>query len=210
MSIIFTGGSGRLGTEMKKIVLDPIWKFPVHTELDILNISSSWKDESCELIIHAAAYTDVAGAEKNPDICNRINLDGTLNLIKFFPTVPFVYISSEYAWNPINVYSQSKAMAERIVLSHCYSCLIIRTLFKPRPYPYNRAFIDQFTQGDYLDVIAPRIVKKINDWDRKGKILEYVGTGRKTIYELAKQTVPDVKPVSVSVVKDVQLPKDYL
>jgi len=68
--------------------------------------------------------------------------------------------------------------------------------------------VDQFTTGDYVDVIAPLVAKEIENWDKKSKTI-YVGTGRKTIFDLAKQT-RDVTPNSVDDITDVKLPKDYL
>ena len=49
-----------------------------------------------------------------------------------------------------------------------------------------------WTIGDYVDVIASLIDKFIEN--PKGKIV-YIGTGKKTVYELAKKTRPDVKPI---------------
>jgi len=86
--------------------------------------------------------------------------------------------------------------------------LIIRTLFKPNPWPFEYAFTDQMTQGDYIDVITPLIAKAIKDWDGESSTI-YVGTERKSMFELAKRTKPNVKPNSVD---DLPLkrPKDYL
>lgn len=86
--------------------------------------------------------------------------------------------------------------------------LIIRTLFKPNPWPFKYAFADQMTQGDYVDVIAPLIAKEIKKWDLKSKVI-YVGTGRKSMFDLAKRTKKDVKPNSVNDLP-FKRPKDYL
>lgn len=98
-------------------------------------------------------------------------------------------------------------MAEQLVMTNP-NYLIIRTLFKATPWPFEKAFIDQFTQGDYVNVIAPLIDQEIQNWSRTGKRLIYVGTGRKSIYELAKRTKPFVSPNSI---KDmaVPIPGDY-
>ena len=120
-----------------------------------------------------------------------------------------MYISTEYVYNPVNWYAQTKKMAEALVVTGVNPYLIISTLFKPSPFPFEKAFIDQYTMGDYVDVIAPMIVDEIKRWDRKTNKLVDVGTGRKTIFELAKRTRPDVKPCSVDDIKGVKLPKDY-
>jgi len=204
---LITGGSGRLGKELKKW-----WKeadYPTHDQLDITEPIK--RKRKYDLIIHCAAYTNVADSKQACKLCYDINVNGTKNLLKAYKDIPFVYISTEYAVNPTTYYSETKQLAEREVVKHPHH-LIIRTLFKPRPYPFNRAFYDQFTMGDYVDVIAELIIGEIILWntgERKSKLM-YVGTGRKSIYDLAKQTRPDVKRESVDVISWVKLPKDYL
>lgn len=200
--ILLTGGSGLLG---RYLDIDA-WR-PSHRELDITQPIIPNKDVS--LIIHCAAYTNVQGAESDKKKCFDVNVTGVLNLLEAYPDTPIVYISTEYAIKtPVNFYSLTKKMAEDLVL-YRGNCLIIRTLFKATPWPFEKAFTDQWTEGDYVDVIAPLIQKEINAWSRKGKRLIQVGTGRKTIYELAVRTKPDVIPNSV---KDmaVPIPEDYV
>jgi dTDP-4-dehydrorhamnose reductase len=127
-------------------------------------------------------------------------------MIKAFPDAYFVYISSEQVKIPTNFYLYTKLWGEEMVKLH-KNYLIIRTLFKPNPFPYERAFIDQYTCGDYVDVIVPLIIKEIL---RKTNGTIDIGTGRKTIYELAKRTVPNIKTISVDDIKNVKLPHDYL
>lgn len=210
LRVLCTGGSGLLGTELQRITHGKGWSFPSHQGLDVNAIDTIWKDFTFDLIVHAAAYTDVAKAEVDQDECYKVNVQGTSMLSWYFEKVPFVYISSEYANNPVNYYSMTKREAEKLIEKRPSPYLIIRTLFKPRPYPYPTAFTDQYIQGDYVDVIAPLIVKSIEGWNRRTCMTEYVGTGRKTVYELAKQTRPDVRQAKVSSVISVRLPKDYI
>ena len=123
----------------------------------------------------------------------------------------FIYISTEFAEYPYCVYALTKKLGEEIVKTHP-AYLILRTLFKPNPFPFSKAYIDQYTQGDYVDVVAKLLAEKVKSWDRKTSALEYLGTGRKTIFELAKKTRPDVEPNSVDeFIKQtgVSIPKDY-
>lgn len=205
MNILFTGGSGLLGKEVQKYLS---LYAPSHKQLDITKYFTL--SEKFDLIIHAAAYTDVIEAEKEKNQCYLVNVTGTINLLKAFPDTPFVYISSEYAKKPTNYYAQTKKLAEIEVKKRKAPYLIIRTLFKPNRFPFSKAFTDQYTQGDYVDIIAPLIVKKIENWDKKTSKTVYVGTGRKTIFELAKRTRPDVIECSVDDITEVKLPKDYV
>jgi dTDP-4-dehydrorhamnose reductase len=200
-NILFTGGSGLLGMEMKKYLN---FDAPRHSVMDITSPETLKGDY--KTVIHAAAYTEVTMAEIEKEKCICINVVGTANMIKAFPDAYFVYISSEQVKIPTNFYLYTKLWGEEMVKLH-KNYLIIRTLFKPNPFPYERAFIDQYTCGDYVDVIVPLIIKEIL---RKTNGTIDIGTGRKTIYELAKRTVPNIKTISVDDIKNVKLPHDYL
>jgi len=90
------------------------------------------------MVIHAAAYTNVAKAEIDRRQCFNVNVYGTLNLLEHYKDKPFVYISSEYANKPTNFYALTKSLAEQLVMTHS-NYLIIRTLFKPKPWKYDKA-----------------------------------------------------------------------
>lgn len=202
MKILLFGGSGRLGTELQKYIKCDA---PTHEELDITQMTSY--SGKYNIIINSAAYTDVVKAEKEKKECFKVNVKGTFDslFLEALPRNKYIYISSEYAHNPQNFYSWTKKWAEDIVKTYP-NHLIIRTNFVPRPFPHKEAFIDGWTQGDYVDIIAPMIAAEILK-DTKGLI--YVGTGRKTIFELARQTVPNIKGISVDDIKEVKLPRDY-
>ena len=200
--ILFTGGNGRLGTELRKIW--PYEYYPTHQELDI---TKSIKKDKYLMVVHCAAYTNVAKAEEERGKCFDINVIGTMNLVEAYMDIPFIFISSEYAVNPINYYSETKRLAELAVTKHPRH-LIIRTLFKPKIWPYEDAYIDQFTMGDTVDIIAKLIKDKITSWDGVSNII-YVGTGRKTIFDIAKKSKPDVKPCSIKKL-NFKIPVDYI
>lgn len=201
MKVLITGASGLLGRHLK-IEADR----PSHAELDI---SQTVTSKDYDLIINCAAYTDVANAEKEKEKCFDVNVWGVLNLIKAYPNTPFVQISTEYAKSSLNYYAITKRMAEdQLFYKHpCY--LVIRTLFKETPWKYEKAFADQWTQGDQVEIIAPLIEKAIEDWDKKTSQLIYVGTGRKRIYDIAIKSKPDVILNFISEIKDVRIPADY-
>jgi len=197
--ILMTGGSGLLGRNLK-IKADR----PTHEEMDI---TEPIERLNFDLIIHCAAYTKVQEAEVQKKECFDVNVNGTLNLLLAYPNTPIVYISSEYAGKPTNFYALTKKLAEELVETHS-NYLIIRTLFKATPWQFEKAFIDQWTMGDSVDIIAPLIEKEINDWSGVGKRMIYVGTGRKRIYDIAVKTKPDVIPNSIKDMK-VPIPNDY-
>lgn len=190
--ILITGGTGRLATELKK-----------HLEGEYVGIEHwdfVYRDEipqkEYDLVLHMGAYTDVAKAEKEKEKCMLTNVLGTFNIVQTYKDTPIIYISTEWAHKPLGVYALSKQLGEEIVKTNPRH-LILRTLFKPNPWPFEYAYEDQMTQGDYVDVVAKILAEKVKTWDRKSSKTDFLGTGRKTIFELAKKTKPDVKPNKV-------------
>lgn len=189
MKIGISGGTGRLATELKKHIDGDYFG------IENFDIAYDIPDKEYDLILHMAAYTSVVKAEKEHRRCFDTNVYGTFNMVNAYKNIPFVYISTEYANRPLGVYALTKRLGEEIVKTHPRH-LIIRTSFKPRPFPFTHAYVDQYTQGGYVDEIAELIAKKVHEWDLKSDEI-YIGTGRKTMFELAVKTRKDVLPNKV-------------
>ena len=217
--ILLTGGSGLLGQELQKHIE---CYAPSHEEFDITLplLTVPYNAPEISMIVHCAAYTDVAKAEEERDLCYSINVAGTKKLAAL--GVPIVYISTEYVFggglgsyselstpDPQNFYALTKLMGEGMCM-RAPSSLVIRCLFKPRPFKHEYACTDQFTSGDYVDVMAPLIAKAILTQEKSGigHTVVHIGTGRKSTYDLAKQSNPNVKPCLRSDIKSVKLPMD--
>lgn len=74
----------------------------------------------CEVVIHAAARKVVNGHHDEPFEMHRTNVEGTLNVIAAARAAGVrrvLFISSDKAVAPINVYGVSKALAEHLVIS---------------------------------------------------------------------------------------------
>lgn len=208
--MLLTGGTGRLGTALRELLPELI--APSRAELDITDLSSverAFAKYQPKIVVHAAAYTNVAGAETEKALCWRVNVEGTRNLVRaalgYDPH--FVHISTDYVfWGDVgsyreddpvgpvrNYYALSKLVAEelvRLLPRH----LIIRTSFRPSPWPYPTAYTDLFTSQDYLEVIAPQIALALQNLHRIPYATLHIATERKSAYELALRTRPDVRP----------------
>lgn len=206
--ILLTGGSGLLGQELQKLI--QCYAPPKN----ILNILDPIVPK-CELIVHAAAYTDVVKAEEEKELCYRTNVLGTRNLSSL--RIPMLYISTEYVFdgekgnyaeydypNPQNFYAFTKLLGE--YESRRTRSVVIRCLFKPRPFEHASACIDQYTAGDYVDVIAREIAIAVKEFKRLPPTL-HIGTGKKSTYDLARQT-REVQQISVGDIRGVKLPRD--
>jgi dTDP-4-dehydrorhamnose reductase len=224
--MLLTGGTGRLGRELQGLLSGVV--APLRTELDVTHpetIAVALKRVEPEVLVHAAAYTDVAAAEQNRAACWRTNVDGTRVVAQaaIDSGVFLVYISTDYVFEgtrgmyqeddppgPVcNYYALSKLVAEELVrLAPRH--LIIRTSFRPREWPYPVAFTDVYTSQDYVDVIAPEIALAIQRCREIGFSTLHIATERKSVYELARRRRPDVRPgskreVSVALPDDISL-----
>ena len=216
--ILLTGGSGALGTQIQKH-LDCI--APSRSELDLTDAAVCArvvKRYRPALIIHAAAYTDVAGGERERADAYRINVLGTQHLVRAAHGIRFIYLSTEYVFdgergnyreddvpNPVNYYALTKLLGE-LVVGQYPNTLIIRTSFKPDgPWPYPAAFTDQWTSADFASVRAPQIVQAALMPGLLGVI--HIGGERKTVYDLAVKSTPTVGKRSITELK-LTLPRD--
>lgn len=190
-NILVTGGTGRLAAELRKH-LDA-----TYVGIEDFDFIYGVDKREYDLIVHMAAWTDVAKAEKEREKCFDTNVKGTWKVSDAFPDTPIVYVSTEYAHKPIGVYAKTKRWGEEIVKDHAAPHLILRTSFKPYPFPYDRAYEDQMTQGGYTHEIAELLAKRVTEWDGKESGFEFLGTGRKTMLELARQSRPEVQPMKV-------------
>lgn len=204
MNVLVTGGSGTLGTALRK--LRPEWVYPFSWQFNMLN-PLVLPEPRPDVILHAAAYTSVSSAENGgAGMAWLMNVSGTANVAKL--GVPMVYISTEYVFdgaagnydenapqNPVNWYGKTKSEGEIAAMS-APRALVIRTLFKPEPFPHPRACVDQWTSGDTVSEIAPLVVKCVEAF-ADGAFGQYdsihVGTGHKSTYEIAVKTRPEVE-----------------
>jgi dTDP-4-dehydrorhamnose reductase len=221
--ILLTGGSGRLGRELR-ILLPEVFA-PPRSDLDITRpdtIVRVLNKVRPDVLVHAAAFTDVTGAEVRRDECWQLNVVGTRNLVRAaaYRGIILVHLSTDYVFeglrggyrenDPVgpvrNYYALSKLVAEevaRLAAQH----LVIRTSFRPREWPYPTAFTDVYTSQDYVDVIAPKIALAVRHCREISHTVLHIATERKSVFELARRRRPEVQPASKRAV-GVELPDD--
>ncbi|WP_425148359.1 SDR family oxidoreductase [Deinococcus sp.] len=209
MKTLITGGSGRLGTELRALI--PGLIAPSSAEMNLTDAASvleTVRREGPEVIVHTAAYTNVGGAEKERAKCWAVNVEGTRHVAAAANAVgaKLVHISTDYVFDGVagnyreddipgpvvNYYSLTKLVAEEAAHA-AQRHLIIRTSFRPREFAYPVAFSDVYTGQDYVDIIAPEIALAVRHaLDISDEVLHIV-TERKSVYELAKRRKPDVR-----------------
>ena len=85
MAVLITGGSGALGTELKKRYPNAL--APTHDELDLKDRNAVFgyfeKHANIDLVIHAGALTGIRPCEEDNELAWKTNVEGTRNLVAY-------------------------------------------------------------------------------------------------------------------------------
>jgi len=213
MKTLITGGSGILGTELKKFFPNSL--FPSHSVLDITNremVFDYFSKNEFDSIIHTAAMTSVRQCESEKELSWSTNVVGTKNLIdattEFRSNSKFIYVSTACVFDghtgmykessvpyPENFYALTKLIGEQFV-KNLKNNIIIRTNFKGKQkWMYPKAFTDRFGTYLFAENVASGI-KEIFDANIKGTI-HIVGDKKLSMYDLAKINTPSIKPMTI-------------
>jgi dTDP-4-dehydrorhamnose reductase len=214
MVVLITGGTGSLGIELQKIFSENI--SPLHEELDITNkkqIKKIFQQNKIDAVIHTAAITKVRKCEDDKQLSWRVNVQGTKNLVDEMIhsklDINFVYVSTACVFDghsemytensipyPENFYSLTKLLGE-FEVNRLSNHTIIRTNFVPRKvWPYEKAFTDRFGTYLFADQVAHGIKDVIEE--KLSGIVHVVGDKKMSVFELAKITTPNIKPMTMN------------
>lgn len=202
-------GDGQLGTEIRN---QTGWDY-ISRKKDGLDAEYGWiefdkyigEQTEYEMIINCIGFTDTYSEDRDKHW--NINYKFVAQLADYCQqySLMLVQISTDYIYSnskpnaseddvPVhcaNWYGYTKILADGYVQLKVHEYLIVRCSFKPSPFPYDNALVNQVGNFDYTDVIASKIV---NLCKNTATGVYNVGTDAKTIYTLAKKTRPDVKP----------------
>ena len=159
MRVLVTGANGMLGIDVSAM-LEEAGHEAIRTDvgaregvsvqswtpLDITNtqaVIDCIKEKKPDFVFHGAAYTDVDGCERNPDLAYKINGLGTWNIASACGSsgVKMIYISTDFVFdgkkttpytefdspNPLSHYGASKLAGEKYVAQLCREHFILRT-----------------------------------------------------------------------------------
>jgi dTDP-4-dehydrorhamnose reductase len=138
-------------------------------------IDSALSAIAADVLVSAAAYTDVNKAEAEPDIADLINgrAPGVLAARANMLGIPLIHLSTDYVFDgtkpdpyterdricPINAYGRSKAAGERAVAAAHPRHVIVRTSWVYSPF--NRNFVTTMLalacKQDEVRVVADQI-----------------------------------------------------
>jgi dTDP-4-dehydrorhamnose reductase len=216
MKVVVTGKHGLLTSELQKIDDTILGLSKEYYDITKLSIISKLNTINPDIIIHSSAITDSKVIIKEPILSIKTNIIGSANISEYclLNNKRLIYISTDYVYPgldgnykesdpvlPVNDYAWTKLGGEcsvRMVKNH----LIIRTSFGPNVFPYDQAWGNQIVSKDYIDIIAPKILKAAKS--NINGVLN-IGTEPKTIFDYAYKRNNLVKKVFLKEKKNFSL-----
>jgi dTDP-4-dehydrorhamnose reductase len=205
MRILITGGRGQLGRALQQALAD---HRPLVADLPELDITDWPMTEAAigeagpELVIHCAAYTDVDGSARDPDLAYRVNALGTRNVAQScrLAGADLLHLSTNEVFDgrnpagyeewmplsPINAYGRSKAAAELLAGSLVERCIIVRTawLYASGGRNFVHAILERARTNGAVRVVADEIGNPTYVGDLAAAIARLAVTRRTGIYHL--------------------------
>lgn len=198
-------GNGLLGSEIQEITG---WDYISRKKDGIeFNDPNSYAEflGGYSIVLNCIAYTNTYSEERL--LHWKTNYESVMNLVEIVNKnrQKLIHISTDYIYcyskefatekdvpvHAENWYSYTKLLGDAHVQATCKNYLIIRTSFKPKPFPYSKGVTTQTGNFDYVDIISELIVKLI---EKGASGIYNVGTSLKSMYDLATETKPDIKP----------------
>ncbi len=142
--LLVIGSSGQLASAIRRFRPDSV--FLERRQLDLSEpdtISDRLKEYAPDMVINAAAYTQVDNAEKEEKLIFNINAKAPEALAYYCASrnIPFIHFSTDYVFNgskdtpwneedataPLNAYGRSKAAGEKYIADIGGKYLLFRT-----------------------------------------------------------------------------------
>lgn len=197
MRIFITGAKGQLGTALAAKLTDHELTLTDLPEVDIADrqaILAAISAAQPNLVIHCAAYTNVDGCAREPELAYRVNGLGTQNvaLACLEQGAEMVHISTNevfagnnlagYAeWMPLqprNEYGRSKAAAEHHVRHILQRAYIVRTawLYAPGGRNFIHAILNRARSSGQLRVVTDEVGNPTSAQDLAAAIAQLIET----------------------------------
>jgi dTDP-4-dehydrorhamnose reductase len=161
--ILVTGAGGQLGRALAETFAGDTVVALTRADWDVTLPPPSGLGE-VDLVLHAAAWTDVDGAEADPQGAAAVNVGGTKNVAEL--GAPLVYFSSDYVFdgakrtpyvesdapNPLSAYGRSKLLGEAAAGE---SAWVVRSswLFGPTGHNFVRTMLQLGAKWEEVMVV---------------------------------------------------------
>jgi dTDP-4-dehydrorhamnose reductase len=180
MKLLVTGAKGQLGWElMRRTSEGPLAVRGVDLpEVDLCDedqVQQCFQTAQPDLVINAAAYTDVDGAESNRELCYQVNEAVPRRLARTCRTagIPLIQVSTDFVFHaprttpwletdpvsPEGVYAASKAAGEVAVRTELDAHLIVRTawLYGIRGKNFVKTMLTLARDREEIGVVADQV-----------------------------------------------------
>jgi len=180
---VITGAAGMLGVDLcrtfgrkHQVIATDITGDAIRMDItDARSIYEVFEEHSPEFVVHAAAYTDVDGCEREMETAYRLNAIGTWNIAAAAREAgaPMAYVSTDFVFdgekgspyteydapNPIGCYGASKLAGEIHVRELCPEHYIVRTawLYGDRGKNFPATILRAAQERKELRVVADQI-----------------------------------------------------
>lgn len=177
MRVVITGADGQLGRALREVLRGHDLFLVDLPEYDVTDpqIVGTVAEFQPDLVIHAAAMTDVDGCERDPDLAFRVNEVGTRNVAEAcrLCDAALVYVSTDYVFDgtkgepylesdeprPLCVYGRSKLAGELAVRDLLSRYYIARTawLYGPGGRNFVTRILELAADHDQLSVVTSEV-----------------------------------------------------
>ena len=174
MRILITGAQGQLGSALQQALSgeDLILKDLPAFDLTQPDSESQIVAARPSVILHVGAYTNVDGAEREPDRAMLVNAQGTTMVARAAAMLNarLIYLSTDYVFDgtkttpyleedmphPVNVYGQSKREGEIAASAGCPNTLVVRTawLYGHAGNNFVKTIMRLAAEKPFLDVVG--------------------------------------------------------
>lgn len=174
MRILITGAQGQLGSALQQALSgeDLILKDLPAFDLTQPDSESQIVAARPSVILHVGAYTNVDGAEREPDRALLVNAQGTTMVARAAAMLNarLIYLSTDYVFDgtkstpyreedmphPVNVYGQSKREGEIAASVGCPNTLVVRTawLYGHAGNNFVKTIMRLAAEKPFLDVVG--------------------------------------------------------
>jgi len=220
MRIVITGAKGQLGHELQAVLAEYHLTLLDMPAFDVTgpDVERKITDARPNVVIHAAAFTNVDEAEHEPQRAMAVNAEGTERVARAAADsgARLVYLSTDYVFdgskqapylecdeaNPLNVYGRTKLEGERRALARHPNTVVVRTawLYGMHGRNFVKAIAQAASTQSEIRVVndqrgsptyagdLARAIKAMLGTDLKG-VVHATGAGDCTWHEFASEIV---------------------
>jgi len=208
MRILLTGSNGQLGTDIRRAAGHSYDIVAHDLDLDITDraaVAASVVAVAPDVVVNAAAFTNVDGAEADELAAYRVNAQGPQNLALACQQkdIPLLHVSTDFVFSgeasepytefdrpdPRGVYGKSKYAGEQYVSGLLDRFYICRTswLYGVGGGNFVKTMLKAGRERDEVRVVDDQEGSPTYSLDLANKILEIIETGAFGVYHLSNQ-----------------------